>query len=146
MSTPTARSATLPGRLMRLGFADAARAERMLGEDAFVAVAGRRDRDDGLTATGSSPAAVRDLRWGDGAIPDDLLVAFGAAADPDQALLALARLAVSVSGTPSLVGTLRAVLLPGEARDRLLAVLGASVALGGLPRRAPRRARGSWST
>ena len=132
MSTPTARGATLSGRLMRLGFADAGRAERMLTEDALVAVAGHRasDGSDADRATPVAAAAVPDLRWGDGAVPDDLLVAVGAVADPDGALLALARLAVAVRGVPARTELLRTMLRPGEPRDRLLAVLGASVALG----------------
>jgi len=119
------RGVTLAGRLMRLGFADAARAERMLREDAFIAVAGQ--------AAGVLPAApVTDgaRLWGEGATPDDLLVALGGAADPDGALLALARLAVSVRGEPALSALLRSMLRAGPERDRLVAVLGASVALG----------------
>ncbi|WP_298457222.1 bifunctional [glutamine synthetase] adenylyltransferase/[glutamine synthetase]-adenylyl-L-tyrosine phosphorylase [uncultured Cellulomonas sp.] len=112
---------SLGGRLMRLGFSDAARAERMLGEDALVAVAGRPV---------ASAAGPDDAGWGPGAVPDDLLVALGAVADPDGALLALARLAGAVDGDPDLSSQLRAMLEPGPARDRLLAVLGASVALG----------------
>ena len=52
-------------------------------------------------------------------------------ADPDQALLALAKLAGAVVGDRDLVGVLRGILEDdGPARARLLAVVGASVALG----------------
>ncbi|WNB84494.1 bifunctional [glutamine synthetase] adenylyltransferase/[glutamine synthetase]-adenylyl-L-tyrosine phosphorylase [Cellulomonas sp. ATA003] len=124
MSTPTARSVTLGARLRRLGFADTSRAERMLGEDALVAVAGRS------TSPAPDPGPGVDAVWGPGRIPDDLLVALGGVADPDGALLALARLAVSVGPDPDARERLRAMLVPGVPRDRLLAVLGASVALG----------------
>ncbi len=116
---------TLRGRLMRLGFADADRAERMLTERALVAVAGRP-----AGVLPARPGQDGEAVWGEGSVPDDLLVALGSAADPDQALLALARLASAVAGTPSLGGLLRSLLRAGAQRDRLVTVLGASVALG----------------
>ncbi|MGH3239811.1 MAG: hypothetical protein ACRDNL_05485, partial [Spirillospora sp.] len=61
--TPERRS-SLAGRLARLGFTDAARAERLLLD------------------------AERDC----GAVPDDLLDALGGSADPDLALDGLLRL------------------------------------------------------
>jgi glutamate-ammonia-ligase adenylyltransferase len=134
VSTQGARGGTLSGRLTRLGFADVARAERMLGEEALVAVAGRRP--------GASPAADDDgVRWGDGGIPDDVVVALGSAADPDQALLALARIAGAAASTPALAGLLRSMLEPGPSRDRLMAVLGASGALADTLVKEPERLR-----
>ena len=63
---------TLAGRLARLGFADAARAERLLTD------LGGTDADD--------------------AGPDPLLTALAAAADPDLALTGLARVPSSSGG------------------------------------------------
>lgn len=108
MSTPTpsGRGSTLSGRLTRAGVADATRAARLLEDAALVALV-------------PEPADV-------------LLGALADVADPDQALLTLAKLAGAVGepGTP-LALLLRDVLVTdGPARDRLLAVVGASVALG----------------
>src|SRR5450755_221465 len=87
---------TLAGRLAVLGFADTARAERLLTEDLQLDVA---DADAGLVD------------------------AIAAAADPDLALTALARLPREAA--------LRAALRAGQGlRDRLIAVLGTSAALG----------------
>jgi len=90
------RGTTLAGRLAVLGFADTERAERLLTQDLRLEVAGE---DAGLVD------------------------AIAAAADPDLALSALARLPADAA--------LRTALRddPGL-RDRLIAVLGASVALG----------------
>ncbi|MFI6326467.1 bifunctional [glutamine synthetase] adenylyltransferase/[glutamine synthetase]-adenylyl-L-tyrosine phosphorylase [Nonomuraea sp. NPDC050556] len=76
-------------RLAKLGFADGARAERLLAE--------------------SEP------------VPDELLRALVAVADPDLALTSLVRLA---ERDPSVLG------VEGVSRDRLLGVLGVSAALG----------------
>ncbi|WP_307848288.1 bifunctional [glutamine synthetase] adenylyltransferase/[glutamine synthetase]-adenylyl-L-tyrosine phosphorylase [Microbispora oryzae] len=89
------RIQTTAGRLAALGFADGARAERLLDE--------------------LGPEAV-----GDFALLDDLV----GAADPDLALMSLARL---VERDPSVLGAFRAE--PGL-RRRLLGVLGLSAALG----------------
>ena len=87
---------TLAGRLAVLGFADTARAERLLTEDLQLDVA-------------AADAALVD--------------AIAAAADPDLALAALARLPREAA--------LRAALRADQGlRDRLIAVLGTSVALG----------------
>jgi len=90
------RRTTPVGRLARMGFADAARAQQFVTEDL------------GLDPDGAD---------------SDLLEALAAAADPDLALAALARMAVDAE--------LRAALRedPGL-RIRLTAVLGASAALG----------------
>ncbi len=86
---------TTPGRLARLGFADGARAERLL---------------DGL-----GPEAVGDL---------DLLGELIAAADPDLALISLARIVERDAGV------LGAMRLDPALRHRLIALLGVSAALG----------------
>ncbi|MFA1547415.1 bifunctional [glutamine synthetase] adenylyltransferase/[glutamine synthetase]-adenylyl-L-tyrosine phosphorylase [Actinomadura chokoriensis] len=100
--TPERRS-SLAGRLARLGFTDAARAEWLL-----------RDAE---RAVGSRPA-------------DELLDALGGTADPDLALDGLLRLLASADER-GVGGELRAALAaePGT-RERLTAVLGVSAALG----------------
>ena len=102
------RGSTLAGRLTRLGFADVARARSMLADDALVAVVGDVAEDDSAGFVG----------------------AFGEVADPDQALLALARISGAVREDPAQRAQLARLLGPGAGRDRLLAVVGASVALG----------------
>ncbi|MFL6130000.1 MAG: bifunctional [glutamine synthetase] adenylyltransferase/[glutamine synthetase]-adenylyl-L-tyrosine phosphorylase [Mycobacteriales bacterium] len=96
-------------RLARLGFADADRAGSLLGPDA-----------GGLAL------------WTDAGPADDgsaaVVSALGRAADPDRALLALARLAeADPAAAPELLDRLR---VSGPLRTRLLGVLGASSALG----------------
>lgn len=99
------RGATLAGRLTRVGVADAPRAERLLADAALLAIV-------------EQPA-------------DLLLGSFTDVADPDQALLALAKLAGAVVDDPELRDVLREILVDdGGPRARLLAVVGASVALG----------------
>src|SRR5215207_336798 len=94
-------------RLVRLGFADAARAAALLGPDGLGLWADAVPADDGAAAVVS---------------------ALGRAADPDLALLALSRTAdADPAATPDLLTRLRAS--PGL-RARLLGVLGASSALG----------------
>jgi glutamate-ammonia-ligase adenylyltransferase len=95
---------TLAGRLARLGFADAARAERLLLTDLGV------DPD----GTGSEPDA------------DPLLIALAAAADPDLALIGLARMFGATDDRTALRQALRD---EPEFRDRLTAVLGVSAGL-----------------
>jgi glutamate-ammonia-ligase adenylyltransferase len=105
------RHVSAVGRLARLGFADPDRAARLLAEPAL---AGLVDPLEDLFA-------------------DGLLAALRAAADPDLALAGLVRLleATSSAGTDADPARLRAVLRAGgPVRDRLLAVLGASDALG----------------
>ena len=94
------RGSTLAGRLARLGFVDAAQAERLL-DDLGIATA---------VATGAGTGAGDDA---------DLLAALASAADPDLALAGLARIPVD-----------RQVLRDDpEFRQRLIAVLGVSAAL-----------------
>lgn len=108
MTSPSSRrpAGSLRGTLVRLGFADPERAERLLADPGLRAAVGPLD---------------------DGA---PLLVALGTCASPDEALLGLTRLLDAAQGTPT-EGPLRAVLgVQSVARDRLLGVLGASTALG----------------
>ncbi|MFF1529533.1 bifunctional [glutamine synthetase] adenylyltransferase/[glutamine synthetase]-adenylyl-L-tyrosine phosphorylase [Cellulomonas sp. NPDC058312] len=107
-STSTGRGGTLAGRLTRAGFADVARAERLLADAALV---------DLVVGTQDVPG------------PASLLPALADSADPDQALLSLAKIAGAVTGERR--SRLAAALAQdGSARERLLAVVGASVALG----------------
>ncbi len=117
----TTRSATTPqATLTRLGFAEPDRAARLLEDPALAGLI------DPL-----------DEQFADG-LPD----ALSQVADPDLALLSLVRMMESLraqeprrrdaetgpdAGTQGLIGALRG---PGRARDRLLGVLGASLALG----------------
>ncbi|MGN6240925.1 MAG: bifunctional [glutamine synthetase] adenylyltransferase/[glutamine synthetase]-adenylyl-L-tyrosine phosphorylase, partial [Cellulosimicrobium cellulans] len=118
------RRPTLTGRLARVGFADISRSAGLLADPdlALLLDGGRPPGADGEAA---DPAS---------AVDDELLAAFGAAADPDLALLQVVRLAGTlrpdVEARAPLADLARRSLRPGEARDRLLAVLGASVALG----------------
>jgi glutamate-ammonia-ligase adenylyltransferase len=126
LASGIARQSTLGGQLARLGFADPARAERLLDTPAL---AGLFD-------------PLED-RFGDG-----VLFALGETPDPDLALFGLVRMlegfgrrrpdrpdrsddggeGADSTGHPA---RLRAVLRSGgAARDRLLAVLGTSAALG----------------
>ncbi|OJV76463.1 MAG: bifunctional glutamine-synthetase adenylyltransferase/deadenyltransferase [Cellulomonas sp. 73-92] len=99
------RGATLAGRLSRAGVADVDRAERLLADADLGAVL-----PDG---------------------PDELVGALADIADPDEALLTLTKLAAAVRGHDELVGLLAGALADeGPARDRLLRVAGASIALG----------------
>ena len=100
------RATTIGGRLARLGFADPGRAERLLHDPALASFA---DRLDGVGH-------------------DGLADALGAAPDPDLALLGLVRVLDALpdeEGAALLVALRRAA----AARDRLVAVLGGSVAL-----------------
>ena len=123
----TTRATTAGGQLARLGFADPSRAEALLQDRALTGFADPLDDvfHDGL--------------------PD----ALSAAADPDQALLGLVRLMESLrdhgarararnrpeNGRPipdrddESAALLVALRRPGPARDRLVAVLGGSIAL-----------------
>ena len=123
----TTRATTAGGQLARLGFADPSRAEALLQDRALTGFADPLDDvfHDGL--------------------PD----ALSAAADPDQALLGLVRLMESLrdrgararaknlpeNGRPvpdrddDSAALLVALRRPGPARDRLVAVLGGSIAL-----------------
>src|ERR1700722_10257618 len=109
------RRTTLVGRLVRLGFADPARAAQLLTSDL------RLDLDSGERpgAPGVPGAQGRD---------ETVLAAIAGAADPDLALAGLARIAGVERGDDA--ADLRATLRsePGF-RQRLIAVLGSSVGL-----------------
>ncbi|GAA4145056.1 bifunctional [glutamine synthetase] adenylyltransferase/[glutamine synthetase]-adenylyl-L-tyrosine phosphorylase [Actinomadura keratinilytica] len=95
------RRPSLPGRLARLGFNEAGRAERLLKEA----------EDAGVP------------------LDDDLLDGLGATADPDLALDGLLRLLTAASGEQPAARELRKALAhEPTVRDRLLAVLGVSAA------------------
>ncbi|MFI2752394.1 bifunctional [glutamine synthetase] adenylyltransferase/[glutamine synthetase]-adenylyl-L-tyrosine phosphorylase [Cellulomonas sp. P22] len=105
MSSTGRRTGSLAGRLTRAGFEDVARAERLLDDHA-------------LTAVVPDPA-------------ETLLGPLTEVADPDLALLTLAKVAGAVAHDPELRALLSRLLgEDGPGRDRLLAVAGASVALG----------------
>ncbi len=109
------RTTTLAGRLARMGFADAARAERLVTSELALDVS-----QGGRPGSGApAGAAGRD---------DAVLEAIGAAADPDLALASLARIAGTDRGADA--ADIRAALRaePGF-RKRLIAVLGVSVGL-----------------
>ncbi|HJY71046.1 MAG TPA: bifunctional [glutamine synthetase] adenylyltransferase/[glutamine synthetase]-adenylyl-L-tyrosine phosphorylase, partial [Streptosporangiaceae bacterium] len=95
---------TLAGRLARLGFADAARAERLLLTDLGI------DPDQEAGEPGADP----------------LLTALAAAADPDLALTGLARVFGATDDRAALRQGLRD---EPDFRDRLTAVLGVSAGL-----------------
>ncbi len=103
--TVDGRGGSLAGRLTRAGVGDVARAQRLLEDAALQEV-----------VPGAADVLAGELRE---------------LADPDQALLTLAKLAGAVRGDAVLGGLLRDVVLDGGTpRDRLLGVAGASVALG----------------
>jgi [glutamine synthetase] adenylyltransferase / [glutamine synthetase]-adenylyl-L-tyrosine phosphorylase len=105
VTVPADRRGTSPtARLLRTGFGDLQRAERLLADAQLVALL-------------SDPAEV-------------LLGPLADAADPDQALLALAKLAGAVRDEPRRHRLREVLLTDGAPRARLIAVLGASVALG----------------
>ena len=117
------RQVSLGARLARLGFQRPARAEQLLADPALAGLI------DPLDAVFS----------------DGLLPAVGETPDPDLALLALVRLMESLRRVsardpddPSVAAAdvahlLQAIRVGGPARDRLLAVLGSSTALGASP-------------
>lgn len=128
MSTSVGRGSTLAGRLTRAGFADVARAERLLADAALLRLVGGAD----AVPDAPAPAPGRDGLPGAAPLATEALVpALAESADPDQALLSLAKIAGAVEADPARAGRLAAALAEdGRARDRLLAVVGASVALG----------------
>ncbi len=103
---PGARHNSTSARLLRLGFSGGRTAERLLADAAL------------------RPLAERLERWGSGL--DELAAALAATADPDRALLVLVRLLERSSER----ALLDALTEPDRLRDRLLAVLGGSEALG----------------
>lgn len=130
MSTSTGRGSTLAGRLTRAGFADVARAERLLADAALLRLVGGDGAVPGDDAAGAGHGP--DGLPGSAPLATEALVPpLAESADPDQALLSLAKIAGAVEADPARRDRLAAALAePGPARERLLAVVGASVALG----------------
>jgi len=120
-----------PGLLARRGFTDPGAAQRVLAEPATGAVLRRWGAADegvprragGRTGGPRRPAAPTSAVAPQEAA-EELVQVLGAAADPDGALRAVARLAEHPGSPP-----LRVLARPGAARDRLVAVLGGSSAL-----------------
>ncbi|MDQ0426741.1 MULTISPECIES: bifunctional [glutamine synthetase] adenylyltransferase/[glutamine synthetase]-adenylyl-L-tyrosine phosphorylase [Cellulomonas] len=105
MATTPGRGSSLPTRLTRVGVADVPRGERLLGDPALAAV--------------------------DAEVVEHVVAALAEVGDPDEALLAVAKLAGAVQRDDRLTALLHDVLADdGPARARLLAVTGASSALG----------------
>ncbi|MDT0215413.1 bifunctional [glutamine synthetase] adenylyltransferase/[glutamine synthetase]-adenylyl-L-tyrosine phosphorylase [Rothia sp. ARF10] len=107
----TARMPSLPGDLTRLGFSDPRRADTLLRDRSLAPLIKDRERVE----------------------TDGLAVSLSRVPDPDQALLALVRLLDAVAAPAHDAfrdGLVEALREPGRARDRLLAVLGSSTALG----------------
>ncbi len=110
----TARSGSLAGQLVRLGFDDLRRAESLLADP-----------------------ALDPLRDQAGLVPPDLLAAVGDTADPDLALLGLVRVLESLAkadagshtGGADVAGLVAELRSAGPGRERVLAILGASSAL-----------------
>ncbi|MGW2520976.1 bifunctional [glutamine synthetase] adenylyltransferase/[glutamine synthetase]-adenylyl-L-tyrosine phosphorylase [Streptomyces sp. NPDC001617] len=109
MTAPGRRSSTF-SRLLRHGFTDPSAAERLLDSAELMPV-----RNDPV-----------------------LLEALGATADPDQALLGLVRLLEAQPGPTARRELLDTLIAAKPLRDRLLGVLGASVALADHLARHPR--------
>ena len=100
---------SIPVAIARLGFADARRALALLDDPALAGLIRSRDHIE----------------------PDGLAAALADVPDPDGALLGLVRFMESVSRDAALHGPVtEALATPGTARDRVLAVLGSSAALG----------------
>ncbi|GIG37802.1 bifunctional [glutamine synthetase] adenylyltransferase/[glutamine synthetase]-adenylyl-L-tyrosine phosphorylase [Cellulomonas pakistanensis] len=126
MSTSVGRGSTLAGRLTRAGFADVARAERLLADAALLRLVG----GDGADAP-PRPAGPDDAPGAARLATEALVPSLAEAADPDQALLSLAKIAGAAEPNPARCRRLAAALAEdGPARDRLISVVGASVALG----------------
>ena len=99
---------SVPAAIARLGFADPRRALTLLTDPAIADVAGTPERID----------------------EDGLSEALSRVADPDGALLGIVRFMEAAGRRPELRAEVAAaVAVPGPARARLLAVLGASTAL-----------------
>ncbi|HYN67132.1 MAG TPA: bifunctional [glutamine synthetase] adenylyltransferase/[glutamine synthetase]-adenylyl-L-tyrosine phosphorylase [Ornithinibacter sp.] len=100
---------SIPVAIARLGFSDPARAKSLLDDPALADLIRSRDH---IEAEGLA-AALAEMP------------------DPDGALLGLVRFMESVAKEPGLRGPVTAALgSPGPARQRVLAVLGSSAALG----------------
>ncbi len=99
---------SLPAAVARMGFSNPRRAQALLDDPAIADIAGSVDRID------------------EGGISEGL----AGIPDPDGALLGLVRFMEAVKRDQDLVQPVtRALLAPGPARDRMLAVFGSSAAL-----------------
>ncbi|MFC5724073.1 bifunctional [glutamine synthetase] adenylyltransferase/[glutamine synthetase]-adenylyl-L-tyrosine phosphorylase [Streptomyces gamaensis] len=119
-------------RLLRYGFGDPATAQRRLDSPELAAL---RDALAGRDAVAlqSAPHGPPPPPTAPTTPSDPLLDALGVTADPDLALHGLVRLAEALQSRGQLQEFLRALAADPDGkplRDRLLAVLGASVALG----------------
>ena len=108
----SSRTTSTAGALARLGFADPERAVGLLADPALLPL--RSVIPDGQV--------------------DEVVGAIGDTADPDEALLALVRVLESLARVDDdpewgVTALCAALVAPGEARDRVLAVLGGSTAL-----------------
>jgi len=106
LAQPGARTDSAAAQLLRLGFSGGSTAVRLLSDPVLTRLA---ERVGGL---------------------DPVAAALGGTADPDRALLALVRLLEVTEGGPHEEPLLAVLVSAGPVRDRLLAVLGGSVALG----------------
>ncbi|MCA1782509.1 MAG: bifunctional [glutamine synthetase] adenylyltransferase/[glutamine synthetase]-adenylyl-L-tyrosine phosphorylase [Dermatophilaceae bacterium] len=109
MTEPTAqRSGSLAAAVARLGFDDPGRVLRLLGDPAVADLISSTDR---IEEHGLAEALSRTV-------------------DPDAAALGIVRVMESVARRPELYAEVTAALSgPGPARERVLAVVGASAAL-----------------
>ena len=108
----TLRPGSIPATLARLGFHDHVRVERLLTD---AAVADLISSTDGIEVDGLAEALART-------------------ADPDQAVLGIVRFMESAGrqdrrDTGLYAAVTDALAVPGQARDRVFAILGASAAL-----------------
>ena len=126
MTDPSTRKP--PGtatQLRRLGFQDANRAEQLSNDPALRQLTSHSTPGVTKIADGTHSSEA-----GTDAFCTDVLSDIGSTADPDRALLALVRLATAAQDDDLATTALKETLANPEARRRLLAVLGASTALG----------------
>jgi glutamate-ammonia-ligase adenylyltransferase len=136
----TARQESFATRLVRLGFADPARAESLLADPALIPLVGPpkpapkqppRDPAGPAEPADTGPIPVQD-RLRDRLQDQGWLTALADSADPDLALFGLVRLFEAMDGVPDADRDHLVVALgeDGLVRRRLFAVLGSSAALG----------------
>ncbi len=113
----TARQESFAARLVRLGFADPARAELLLADPVLA---------DPVPA---EPAPADESRTGRDRLGPGVLAALGDSADPDLALFGLVRLLEALGAGPPAQELRAALAEDAVLRHRLFAVLGSSAAL-----------------
>jgi glutamate-ammonia-ligase adenylyltransferase len=130
------RVSSLTAHLVRLGFTDSARTERLLEDPALAWLAADLRVDSAAEA--EAPDGERDVGW-------DILAAVGDSPDPDLTLLnlvrmleSLGRIDISPGGLAALPRLLDELGHNVPFRQRLFAVLGTSAALGDNLARHPR--------